>query len=625
MLAHKIRILRRNEYIILSMKFQKLLITTLFLLLLISQNIWAKQQSQLPQLPKPQTTIPPPSNSKVQSAKPAERKLNIVIVGINDPEKKNILSALQIVQASLDYPLTPNMVVLFNRRAPEEIKRAIEPFGYFKAQIRANTIYQNRQWTTTFYITPGPQMKITSVDVNITGAGSDDPTFQSILNDFPIKAQQPLDVEKYNQAKQSLIENASERGYFDAQMQVSRLVINLDTYQAQVILHFATGIRYRFGPTSFSQSDFALSFLKRFLKYHEGDYYDYHLLQKTQQDFQRSNFFDQVTITPLTQQTANGYVPIEIQITSRKSKQFTIGGGYGTDTDLRGILGINLRRLNAYGHHFNAYIQASKINSSMVATYAIPGSNPATDQYAITGGLAHINENVGKSNGGQVGVNFTKGLGDYLLQTIALTYLDEHTNYVSFPIPISAQLVYPSIVWQYLYYDNPLSPTRAFVANAQISGTTNKFTSNGQSGFFQTQITARTLLTFLSTRLLLRASVGETAIGSIQNLPLSLQLLAGGPDSIRGFALNSIGPGHTLVVGSFEIQQRVYKSWYIGGFIDAGSVSNSSPFKTLDVGVGPVLVWLSPIGAVGLSLGHPIKAFNQPKQWMVQFNIGPGL
>ena len=59
---------------------------------------------------------------------------------------------------------------------------------------------------------------------------------------------------------------------------------------------------------------------------------------------------------------------------------------------------------------------------------------------------------------------------------------------------------------------------------------------------------------------------------NIFQLPLSLQLLAGGSDSIRGYQFQSIGPGKKLVIGSVELQQEIKEDWYLNVFFDAGDV-----------------------------------------------------
>jgi translocation and assembly module TamA len=135
---------------------------------------------------------------------------------------------------------------------------------------------------------------------------------------------------------------------------------------------------------------------------------------------------------------------------------------------------------------------------------------------------------------------------------------------------------------------------------------------------------------FHNTRILMRADVGHTSISDLTQLPLSLQLLAGGANSIRGFSFDSIGPGKNLIVGSAEIQQRIKGDWYIGAFIDAGTVTNTAPIqnpyyflKSLNAGAGPALIWVSPVGTLEASIARSVNSHQ--KGWHFAFSMGQDL
>ena len=333
----------------------------------------------------------------------------------------------------------------------------------------------------------------------------------------------------------------------------------------------------------------------------------------------------------------------------RKSRQYIVGAGYGTSTGVRGTLGVTFRRLNKFGHRFTALVQAASEagNSSIIGTYSIPGRNPAKDLFTLSAGVGSLqfetNSNgqtvQNKSTSAKISASYSTGVGDWQ-QVIALTALDEDYQLPSiFPpnVPeVNAALIYPSISWNLVKTDNPLNPKDGYTLSASLAGTPDLLTDKRAGGFFQIKADANFLHTFrrTHTRLLLRASFGQTVIASISQLPLSLQLFAGGANSIRGFDYNSIGPGRNLFIGSVELQQRIYHNWYLGAFIDAGDVSmDTNPFQNfsnfvgnLNVGVGPSLTWLSPIGALAVSLGTPVSdrklAFSR---WLLQISLGPQL
>ena len=116
-----------------------------------------------------------------------------------------------------------------------------------------------------------------------------------------------------------------------------------------------------------------------------------------------------------------------------------------------------------------------------------------------------------------------------------------------------------------------------------------------------------------------------------------MQFYAGGFSTVRSFLFNQIGPGRVLAVGSFEMQQRIWGNLYLAGFIDAGMVTDTQPTNSstpqtplfkhkFNVGTGPGIVYLSPIGAIELTAGKVIDANDafsgRIGNWVFQFGLG---
>ena len=547
-----------------------------------------------------------------------ENTFHLQITGLPENPLKNTLLRLTNQQKSLQNDFTPSVIRRFYHNIPKQIKTAIAPFGYFKARIYSNIHHSKHAWVSDFTVIPGPQMKFTTLDLRISGPGSTDPAFQRLYKKFPVKSGTPFNSRKYEQAKQDLFEVASARGYFKAKMTKNLIVVNLTTYQSHITLHFSTGPRYYFGTTTFSHSPFNTRFLHRFLRYKKGRHFSLRKVQYTRSDLANSNYFQQVIITPKTKQASNLEVPIEISITPQLKKQYTFGLGYGTDTGPRALLGADYRWINQWGHRFNTYMRLSQKNSDLVASYYIPGRHPATDQYIITGGFLDQDQVTGSGQSGRASFIYqTEFLG--FQHSFSLTFLHERYNIRSLP-KTSTELVYPSYVVQRIKRGNSLSPAYGYSIVAQITGADQAIFS--KTSFLQSRIDTKLLFTlFKNTRIILRGTIGYTSIDTLDSLPLSLQFFAGGAESIRGYGYNSIGPGRDILIASAEIQERIYKQFYLVGFFDMGNVNNSIFHDPFNEGVGPGIAWISPIGMFELTIGNAITQPNKP--WVIQFSMGP--
>lgn len=572
-----------------------------------------------------------------------EAALQINIVGIADPLKGKMMSLMANRSQDIPAPLTTEKIQRFAKLSPNYIRKGMQPYGYFKPQISTHLTQLRTGWVLNIDIKPGPVVKIISVDLQISGEGSNDHYFKALSRHLPIKAGQNLNVDNYQQAKDNLFSLASNRGYFSAKMLVSKIVINVNSEQASIVLHFDTGPRYRFGQTLFPPSDLNLTLLERFLRYKPGDYYDSAEIQKTQQVLAGSGYFSQSVVMPLPEQkTENLQVPVKVELTPVKPRRYTFGLGYGTDTGPRGTLGFNWIPINSYGHHINILARGSYIktggqtlqNNTINGSYIIPGNDPATDSYAISAGYgnisqASVNGNPNKANSFKTALSYNTVFGENWQQTLALTYLTERYQLTDTPY-INANVLYPSGHWQYIRNQ----PAKKIINNGisasfDLAGASQAIVS--KTNFVQGKAGLKALGTFdpTHTRFLFRGQVGRTQVDNLNDLPLTLQLYAGGPASIRGFKYNSIGPGKNLALASGEIQQRIYGDWYLAGFLDGGSVSDTttpiSNFNGWVAGAGGGVVVLTLIGAVELDVARPVINARGAKTWQIEFSVGAEL
>lgn len=545
--------------------------------------------------------------------------LRYEIMGIPDAKAdKNAMTVLQNLRSGLTFPFTQHEIQKFYEKAPAAIQKALLPYGYFRSDVQGTLTKTDRFWVTSFHVTPGPELPITSLQIDIQGAGSNDPAFLTWKKNVPLQIGKPLKTETYENVKATLSNLAIQRGYFDAKLIKSQIQINLAHYHAHVIIIVDTGKRYRIGETTFSQSPFHEKFLRRFIKYEQGQYYNAEKLEKTQDGLVASNYFSQVTVKPVIKEAVNDAVPIQIELIPRKAKAYTFGAGYGTDTGVRGTIGVTLRNIGHNGHRFHVLLRGSQYDSSLTAKYLIPGFDPARDLFTIGAGIGNIQQSTGNAHNAKFGLTYTLSRGHWK-HSLTLAYLTERYNLSNLP-NTSTTLVYPTLDSQYLRMDRKTNPNNGIRFDTQFTGASAQVLS--QTDFFQATTQLATLYTISAThtRLLFHTNLGHTNIPNLNELPLSLQLFAGGAKNMRGYGYNSIGPGRNMVVASTELQQRIFGSWYLAGFIDAGVVGNQNLFQHINVGTGPGIAWITTIGTIELTAAEAFTQSNKP--WTLQFTMG---
>lgn len=544
--------------------------------------------------------------------------LQVKISGLTGPAEQNIQDRLKVLQAAYGHDLSSAEIYDFYQKMPVNIRKALEPFGYFKATIlHQQLIDQKDQWTAYFVIDPGPALPITQVDLKLEGPGKNDPELQQFITHFPLKTGQPFQADAYEKAKNTLFQIANNQGYLQAVLTKSQVNIHLQTYKASIILHLNTGSRFYFGPITFSPTPFSNDFLERFMTFHQGDPFSSKTLLDFQQDLNKSRYFQQVIVTPDLKEAKGNQVPINVSLAVPKAKQFNIGVGYGTFTGPRLTLGTDYRRIGDSGQHFTTQIKYSSVLSGLAAKYFIPGKNPLTDQYAISADAQKFNPKNGQSFSEKFSGSYIKTLHEWQ-HTLSLNYLIERFRVEKNPSEVS-RILYPSYSLSRIKVDNLINPHNGTLFNFNLQGSSEHIIS--ATSFVQAEIKGKYIVspTDLS-RIILRGDLGYTMVNDLARLPLTLRFFAGGLNSVRGYDFSSIGPGRYLETASVEVQHRIYGDFSGAVFYDVGTATNHFN-DVLFRGEGVGVIYNSIIGPVQLYVGKAMSKRGKPLS--VQFSIGP--
>ncbi|HRX71415.1 MAG TPA: POTRA domain-containing protein, partial [Candidatus Competibacteraceae bacterium] len=230
------------------------------LCLLLSAGLLYAQQMA------PEPSSDPASATATKSPATETGKLTVVIDGLEDDAlRNNVLAFLDINRfAGKPAPEEIRLNWLY-KQAEDEIRQALQPFGYFEPTIEASlTRTDSGGWEARYRIQPGRPMRITELDVQVLGEGAQDPPFQTLLANLPLTQGQVLDQPKYEQIKSVMESLATERGYFDARFTERAIRVDLQAYTATIRLHYDTGKRYRFGNITFKQDFLSPDLLSRY-------------------------------------------------------------------------------------------------------------------------------------------------------------------------------------------------------------------------------------------------------------------------------------------------------------------------------------------------------------------------
>lgn len=502
----------------------------------------------------------------------------------------------------------------------QHVTEALQPFGYLKPKI---IIYENSKKRIRLHIIPGSILIIKSLLIKIEGEGEENPCILRELHKIKLKENTAFNNAEYENTKNNLLTAAEKEGFLKASYSKSEVLIDEDNFSAQITLILNTGKRFYFGPVVFNDTYIAKNLLYRYVPFSPGTPYSTEAINKFSSNLSQSGYFKSVIVKPDTTQGTE--VPVQVTLEQIKKINYTIGGGYGTDTGIRGRAGLHITPLSECGDKFNLIAQGSVKENALLAQYLIPGRNPVVDRYSFSGGVSTYNYNTGYANSLQLSAAEQHSL-TFFQRVLSLNLLHERFTYTYEP-RTTKTLLYPKGAFSFRYVEKPLFSPSGY--NISLTGLgAGKFLLsdiNVIQGIFDAKLALR--VDPLRLRFYFHTTQALTATKNINDLPLSLAPLLGGPENLKGYGINSIGPGRILNYFGFEIQKETIDNWYVRAFYDAGDVYNPSDrdFK-YDIGLG--IMWVSPVGPIKIALAQPVnKNLTKVKDRRLVFvlNIGPDL
>ncbi len=552
----------------------------------------------------------------------AERKLSVTIEGItNKKALENAQNATGLYQLNGKEAPSDLRIQWLYEEGAKEIADALQPYGYYRAKIKGNLLYEGDTVKVIYKVTPNERIPIGELNLGITDlkavkerptkeAQSEYNAFEKILSSTKMKVGAPLNHTQYESTKNKLSQKASELGFFDAYYPEHQILVNLDDYKAYIDLKMTLGDRYVFGNTTFHQEYFDNAFLERFLigMKENSDYSDQKLVQ-LQSRFNESNYFEDAVIAPKINMEKKD-VPLDIYLRRRKQRTLTLGLGYSSDIGLKTMGGMTWHYVNPYGHRLITNFLIAQKKRDALINYQIPGTDPLKDQYNIFIQYDYEDTSTKDYTTYMTGVSKER-IRDQYMYGYSLHYQYDKFRDIEGRKQNSRYLV-PTI-----YGEWKTAPVMAFnefgmVIDGHLRGASGKILST--TTFLQTRLGITAFVPLTETdRFILRGTVGYTKIRDrdLPRLPPSLRFYAGGDNSVRGYKYDGIGDkgyngdiygGKKLVVGSIEYEHKIIPSLSVVAFVDAGDAYNSK--LELKYGAGTGVRWYSPIGTVKLDLAH---------------------
>ncbi|MES9959244.1 MAG: outer membrane protein assembly factor BamA [Sedimenticola sp.] len=394
--------------------------------------------------------------------------------------------------------------------------------------------------------------------------------------------------------------------------------------------------------------------LRREMRQMESAWFSRGLVTRSRERLQTLGYFDEVNIETPAVPGSTDQVDVNVSVIEKPMGNLLAGLGYSQSSGLVFTTSISQRNFLGTGKRVNIGFDNSEANTNYTLGYTNPYytvdgisrgftlSYRAADfdevdtaKYLTDTAVAGVNFGIPISETERVGITFDLVGTDYKVASTASSEIsrfrtDNGDSFVDFKLGAN---------WTRDSRDSALLPTKGSVqrlwASATIPGSDLEYykISYKHKRYFPVS---------KATSFALSADLGYGDVyGSTTRLPYWENYFGGGVKSVRGFKDYSLGPrdsnndplgGNFRLIANAELFYQpgiklLDRSVRLGWFLDAGNVYDTSGDNEIDLGelrysTGVSALWLSPMGALGMSFGLPLNDKSSDDVERFQFTFG---
>lgn len=565
-------------------------------------------------------------------------RVDVQIEGLSEEMRDAVRATLELEEYG-KRDISPAELRSAWRDSDAQIRRALEPFGYYDAEIQKDLSGDaNAGWKAKFSVKPGDPAIVRNSHVEVRGEGKEQRRVEAAVEGFVPKVGERLDHATYEASKAAIDTTLRGAGYLDAKTTHRRVTVKPDEQSADVDLQWESGPRYKFGAVRFTgDAPFADEYLQKFVPWQgrEEPWFNSEQVLNLQQRLVDADYFELVSVAPALGERKDGAVPVDVLLKRDQRNVYSGEVYYSTDFGPGVKFGVQRRWINSQGHKADAQIEYSQRLQSEAVHYQIP--RPSQEDRSYDFGVAYRDEttDVSRSRNFQLAASRSEKRWHGFTRTIGLKFLrgdfelGRHKDNLEFG---SSKLLFAEATLSRRRVNDKLAPRRGYVWDVGVRLASDALVSD--TNIAQTWSN----LTWLipqgdKARIKLRGQVGAMQVGNFDSLPPDLRFFAGGDRSIRGFDYDEIGEvndrgiiigGKYLAVASVDYEYYFRENWGAAVFTDAGDAF-SDRFR-LNVSVGVGLRWRSPVGPVRVDVGFPVE-HAQPLQqsWRLHVLLGPDI
>lgn len=512
--------------------------------------------------------------------------------------------------------------------ARSEIETLLATEGYYSPTIHAQLQERDGERVVRLEIEPGAPVRVSAVDIDFTGdiadgSAGDAAQIAKARAGWALERGEVFRQAAWEDAKDALLRALVVYRFPAARIAASRAVVDPKTKEARLQVTMDSGPEFTFGELDIDGlKRYPRSVVENLNRIEPGAPYDQTRILKLQQSLQQTAYFSNVVVNVEVDPQRPKRVPVQVRVTEEKSKRLGFGLGYSTDTGVRGRIQYTDINILDRGWRFNSAIEAERISQTVAGNLYFPVTERGI-QDSIESSYAHRRLAGEVTDTVRVGVSRAQRVGR-VDRVLSVQYQYEEQEVGATQQDTREALVVSS-AWTRRRLDDLLHPRDGYVVNFQLGGAHEALLSD--RSFLRGYLRALYYQPLTQkSNLILRGEVGVVEAQARNGIPSDFLFRAGGDQSIRGYAYQSLGVeeagavlgGRYLAVASVEYDYWFRERWGAAVFYDTGDAADSVSALERVEGVGAGVRWRSPIGLVNLDLAYG----REVRDTRIHFTVG---
>lgn len=561
------------------------------------------------------------------AAAPAAARRFQIDIDAPRPWRRLLEDGLDLVRWQADERMTPELLRRLVAEAERAASDALAAEGYFSARVSSAIDEAGETTAVRLHVDPGSRTHVAAVDLRYAGALAGDDADarkrrEQLERHWPLAVGAPFRQADWDQAKREALATLAGGRYAAAHIVESAARIDPETQSARLEVTIDSGPVFRAGPVKTTGlKRYPASIVENLNPLTPGAPYDEDSLILYQRRLLQTGYFSTVHLAVDPDPAHAAAAPLLVSVIEARSQRIDTGLSFSTDTRLRLQVDYANSDVDDRAYRLRAQLVADTQRQSVETSLDTPPETGGV-WYSLTTRLRAQDIQGERTREAVVGVSRNWGVWSTPSQLSLTSHFEEKD--IAGAAGESVHAVFAGYRYTFRETDALVQPRRGVLGNVQFGGSVPGLSSRD----FVRALGRATVLWPLGPNgdLALRGDAGAVIAGSRTGIPTSFLFRAGGDQSVRGYAFESLGVrqgeaivgGRYLLVGSVEYTRWVAPAWGAAVFMDAGDAFDEPGEFRAARGYGVGARWRSPIGPFRADLAYG----ERDKRLRLHFSVG---